>query len=244
MTDIASDVPAQPGSASVADTAARKTRAAADKAAELAGEAKEKLGDMAEAAGDALSEAAGKAGAAITDAADKAGEAITEATQHAITRLRNNAELPSERGVTSIANEVVEKVAGIAAREVPGVYDLGGDAARVFSEIRERLHLGEESKAQGVSVRLAGKQAEISVTLVLEYGFVVSSVTDKVREKVISSVEALLELDVTAVDILVDDIHVDGDGKVGDDILRAADYDTSTKGVIVGTKAPAVAAAK
>jgi uncharacterized alkaline shock family protein YloU/uncharacterized protein YjbJ (UPF0337 family) len=237
MTDIASQVPAQPGAASAADATSRRTRAAADKAAELAGEAREKLGDMAEAAGESLSEAAGKAGAAISDAADRAGDAINDATQHAITRIRNNAELPSERGTTSIANEVVEKVAGIAAREVPGVYDLGGNTARVFSEIKERLHLGEESRAQGVHVQLSGRQAEVHVTLVLEYGFVVSSVTDKVREKVISSVEALLELDVTAVDILVDDIHIEGDGKIGDDVQRAADYDTSTKGVVVGAKA-------
>jgi uncharacterized alkaline shock family protein YloU len=161
---------------------------------------------------------------------------IAEATANAMTRLRNNAELPSERGHTTIANEVVEKIGGIAAREVPGVYDLGGDTARVFSELKERLHLGEESKAQGVSVKLSGKTAEISVTLVLEYGFVVSSVTDKVREKVISSVEELLELDVTAVNILVDDIHIEVAGPVGDDLARAAEYDSSTKGVVVGAK--------
>jgi uncharacterized alkaline shock family protein YloU len=223
MTDTA-EIPAQ--------TAASKSRAAADKAAELAGDAREKLSEMADMAGDA----AGKAGEAISEAADKAGDVIAEATQHAMTRMRNNAELPSERGHTTIANEVVEKIAGIAAREVPGVYDLGGDVARVFSEIKERLHLGEESRAQGVTVRLEGRQAEISVTLVLEYGFVVSSVTDKVREKVISSVEALLELDVTAVNIHVDDIHIEDDGKVGDDMARAADYQTATKGVVVGKK--------
>ena len=223
MTDTA-EIPVQ--------TAASKSRAAADKAAELAGDAREKLSEIADKAGDA----AGKAGEAIGEAADKAGDAIAEATQHAMTRMRNNAELPSERGHTTIANEVVEKISGIAAREVPGVYDLGGDVARVFSEIKERLHLGEEGRGQGVTVRLEGRQAEISVTLVLEYGFVVSSVTDKVREKVISSVEALLELDVTAVNIHVDDIHIEDDGKVGDDMARAAGYDTTTKGVVVGKK--------
>ncbi len=119
---------------------------------------------------------------------------------------------------------------------MPGVYDLGGNVARVISGVKEFLHLGEESQRQGVHVVLQGRQADISVTLVLEYGFVVSSVTDKVREKVISSVEALLELDVTAVNIHVDDIHIEGDGKTGDDVARAADYDTATKGVTVGKK--------
>ena len=72
------------------------------------------------------------------------------------------------------------------------------------------------------------------MTIVLEYGFVVSSVTDKVREKMISSVEALLQLDVTTVDMLVDDIHVDHDGPVGDDAERAHGYNSRTEGIIVG----------
>ncbi len=232
------DIPTQPGVEDIepgkplTEAARKRANAVAEKAGELADQARE----TAEKAGEALSEAAGKAGVAIGEAADKASEAITEATQQAMTRLRNNASLPSERGATTIANEVVEKISGIAAREVPGVYDLGGDTARMFSELKERLHLGEESKAQGVSVRLSGAAAEISVTLVLEYGFVVSSVTDKVREKVISSVEELLELDVTAVNILVDDIHVPDPGPVGDDVARAATYSTATKGVTVGKK--------
>src|SRR5205085_10128226 len=97
------------------------------------------------------------------------------------------------------------------------VYDLGGDVARIFSAVKERLHLGEESAAQGVSVKLEGKTAEIEVVIVIEFGFQVFSVTEKVREKVISSVENLLGLDVTAVDVSVDDVHIDEDGPVGTD---------------------------
>jgi len=94
----------------------------------------------------------------------------------AVTRIRNNASLAASRGTTTIANEVVEKIAGIAARDVPGVYDLGGDTVRLLSSVREKLHLGDESKAQGIAVKLNGKKAELSITIVLEYGFVVSFV--------------------------------------------------------------------
>ncbi|HKD98645.1 MAG TPA: Asp23/Gls24 family envelope stress response protein, partial [Micromonosporaceae bacterium] len=221
------DIPEQT-SASTAVEAAKSGRgragAAADRASEMAGEAFDKAGDMLHDAGDKLQDAAGRAGEVLSEAAGRAKEELTEAATAAITRIRNNATIPAERGTTTIANEVVEKIAGIAAREVPGVYDLGGDTARVLTAVRERLHLGDESKAQGVSVKLQGKEADLSITLVLEYGFVVSSVTDKVREKAISAVEHLLGLDVTNVDILVDDIHVDNDGPVGDDATRAAGY--------------------
>jgi uncharacterized alkaline shock family protein YloU len=179
-------------------------------------------------------EMAGRAGEAIAQATDEAGERISGATQAAVTRIRNNASLPAGRGTTTIANEVVEKIAGIAARDVPGVYDLGGDTVRLLSSVREKLHIGDESKTQGIAVKLNGKEAELSITIVLEYGFVVSSVTDTVREKTISAVETLLGLDVTNVDILVDDIHVDQDGPVGDDAGRAAGYSSGTQGITVG----------
>ncbi len=195
---------------------------------------KERAGEVLGQAGDAVHDAAD----AVQDAAGKAYEATREAAGNLVTRIRNNATLPAARGHTTIANEVVEKIAGIAAREVPGVYDLGGDTARLLSSVRERLHLGEESAAQGVSVKLEGKQAEITVVIVIEFGFQVFSVTEKVREKVISSVENLLGLDVTAVDVTVDDVHIDDDGPVGNDAERAATYSPETKAIVVGAQHP------
>ena len=226
MTDVVSGVPAQPTD-SPAPEAAQAEQSTVDqykeKAAEVAAEVKENVGDALETAGEAISETAGKV-----------AEATKEAASSVVSRIRNNASLPAERGKTTIANEVVEKIAGIAAREVPGVYDLGGDAARLFSSVRERLHLGEESAAQGVSVRLEGKTAEIEVVIVIEFGFVVYSVTEKVREKVISSVESMLGLDVLAVDVTVDDVHIDDEGPIGNDAERAAGYSTDTKAIVVG----------
>jgi uncharacterized alkaline shock family protein YloU len=186
--------------------------------------------EVATQAGEALD----RAGDAVQEAAGRAVDATREAAVNTVSRIRNNASVPAERGTTTIANEVVEKIAGIAAREVPGVYDLGGDVARMFSAVKERLHLGEESQAQGVAVKLEGKTAEITVTIVIEFGFQVFSVTEKVREKVISSVENLLGLEVTRVDITVDDIHVDDEHPVGSDAERAAGYSAETKAIVVG----------
>ncbi len=127
-----------------------------------------------------------------------------------VDRLRNNAELVVDRGTTTIADEVVEKVAGIATREVPGVHDLGGDVARVFAGLRERIGLGDadDDTDRGIKVRLDGRRATVDVTLVIEYGFVVRAVTDKVRANVIGAVENLLDLEVTEVNIRVDDVFV------------------------------------
>jgi len=161
---------------------------------------------------------------AVSDAADRAVEATRTAFDTAARRLRNNAELAADRGSTHIRHEVVEKIAGIAAREVPGVYDLGGDVARMFSAVKERIGLGDADADQGVKVTLEGRTAKIDVVIVIEFGYVVHSVTDTVRVKVINSVENLLGLEVTGVDVIVDDVHVDDDGPVGNDEARAADY--------------------
>lgn len=239
MTDTSAEVPAQTATAPAAEPAyapaAEATEAPAaeaekstvdafrDRASEVASDVADKAGEAFKEAGDAVQEAAGRA-----------AEAAKEAASNVVTRLRNNATLPADRGQTRIADEVVQKIAGIAAREVPGVHDLGGDVARLFTAVRERLHLGEESAAQGVSVKLEGKNAEIVVTIVLEFGFQVYSVTDKVREKVISSVENLLGLDVTSVDVAVDDVHIPDDAPVGNDAERAAGYKAETTAIVVG----------
>jgi len=183
---------------------------------------------------DDVRERAAEVADRAADAAERAVGATKEAAANVVSRIRNNATVPAERGQTTIANEVVEKIAGIAAREVPGVHDLGGDVARVLSSLKEKLRLGEESAAQGVSVKLEGKTAEIVVVIVIEFGFQVFSVTEKVREKVISSVENLLGLEVVAVDVTVDDVHVPEEGAVNADAERAKGYVAETKAIVVG----------
>ena len=258
MTDVAAEAPAQTGEAGTHDTPPSAGQPAAEgqdtvntqpaaegqptvdgqPTAEPGPSTVEAIQERASAAAadlaDRASGALDKAGAAVSEAAGNAVDATREAATNVVTRLRNNATLPASRGHTTIANEVVEKIAGIAAREVPGVYDLGGDVARVFSAVKERLHLGDESRAQGVSVRLEGRNAEIEVVIVIEFGFQVYSVTEKVREKVISSVENLLGLEVTAVDVTVDDVHIDEDAPIGNDAERAAGYNPETKAIVVG----------
>jgi len=186
-----------------------------DRAQDIAGRAAERAGEVASDVADRVS-----------DAVDRAAQASGRVAAQVVDRLRNNAELTAERGKTTIANEVVEKIAGIAAREVPGVYDLGGDVARVFAAVKERIGLGEaDEDNRGVRVRLEGSTAGLDITIVIEYGFVVFSVTEKVRAKVISSVENLLGLEVTEVNIVVDDVHVEENaGLAGNDEARAATY--------------------
>ncbi|WP_213454227.1 Asp23/Gls24 family envelope stress response protein [Rhizomonospora bruguierae] len=236
MTDVVSEVPAQRASdeAGAPTPAAPETPAAPAASGALVGTVVPSATRPAptppispaspteQPIGERVNEVVARAG----DAVERAAAASGRVASHVVERLRNNAELAADRGRTTIANEVVEKITGIAAREVPGVYDLGGDVARVFAAVKERIGLGDvgDDSDRGVSVRLEGRSAVINITIVIEYGFVVHSVTEAVRVKVIHSVENLLGLEVAEVNILVDDVHVDHSGPVGDDEARAAGY--------------------
>ncbi|TWS20675.1 Asp23/Gls24 family envelope stress response protein [Tsukamurella asaccharolytica] len=110
------------------------------------------------------------------------------------------------RGTTSIADVVVSKIAGIAAREVNGVYDLGGSAARVVGKIRETLP-GAPDLTQGVSVEVGEKQAAVDVGIVADYGVAIHDLATGIRNNVIDAVEKMTGLEVTEVNVTVHDVH-------------------------------------
>jgi len=111
-----------------------------------------------------------------------------------------------QHGVTTIADVVVAKIAGIATREVDGVYDLGGQAARVVGKLRETLP-GAQSLTQGVNVEVGERQAAIDIGIVAEYGVAIHDLADGIRSNVISAVENMTGLEVTEVNITVHDVH-------------------------------------
>ncbi|MGI9093698.1 MAG: Asp23/Gls24 family envelope stress response protein [Mycobacteriales bacterium] len=125
---------------------------------------------------------------------------------------RTDSTLHSPQGRTSIADGVVQKIAGIATREVSGVHNLGTGSARVFGALRERIPgSGGPAITQGVAVEVGEKQAAIDLDIVVEYGVAIAQLATNIRHNVISSVERMTGLEVIEVNIAVDDIHLPGD---------------------------------
>jgi uncharacterized alkaline shock family protein YloU len=128
----------------------------------------------------------------------------------ALAERRGPGDLPArQRGTTAIADDVVEKVAGFAAEQVDGVFDLGGDVARALNTIREKFRLGEGNSRRGVHVELAGRSVRITLTLVIQFGHPAMQVAEQVRENVIAAVETMLAMDVAEVNVIIDDVHVE-----------------------------------
>jgi len=119
--------------------------------------------------------------------------------------------LQTEKGQTTIADPVVTKVAGIAAREVGGVYQLGGGMARAMGAVTQRLPGSSDSSGQGVSVEVGEKEAAVDLTVVIEYGESIPKVAQQIRENVIRRIEGICGLAVTEVNVAVNDLHIAGD---------------------------------
>lgn len=117
---------------------------------------------------------------------------------------------PSD-GTTTIADIVVSKIAAIATREIDGVYDLGGGAARAVGKLRENIPGASPDITQGVSVEVGERQAAVDVGLVANYGVAIHQLAESVRANVIEAIEKMTGLEVTEVNVAVYDIHLDTD---------------------------------
>ncbi len=120
--------------------------------------------------------------------------------------------LQTDKGQTSIADPVVTKVAGIAAREVGGVFQLGGGVARALGAVTQRLP-GQDSSTQGVSVEVGEQEAAVDLTVVIEYGESIPRVAQQIRENVVRRIEGITGLSVTEVNVAVNDLHLPGDDR-------------------------------
>ncbi len=128
-----------------------------------------------------------------------------------ITAAATSSALSSEKGKTLISDQVVSKIAGMATREVSGVYNLGGGSARAVGALRERIPGSHTNFSQGVTVEVGERQAAMDVDLVADFGVAIADLAAGVRRNVISSVERMTGLEVTEVNITVHDVHLESD---------------------------------
>jgi uncharacterized alkaline shock family protein YloU len=137
----------------------------------------------------------------VVERSDSAGSA---------TMLSDEA-VDGERGRTVIGDNVVAKISGVAASEVPGVHAMGSGISRTFGAVRSRVPGGRPNAAQGVSVEVGERQTAIDLDIVVEYGVSIADLAMIVRENVINSVERMTGLEVVEVNISVADIHLPDD---------------------------------
>jgi uncharacterized alkaline shock family protein YloU len=130
--------------------------------------------------------------------------------------------LTSSDGQIAVAENVVQKIAGKACREIAGVHAMGTSGTRAFGAFRDRIPGSTgPNVAQGVGVEVGETEAAIDLDIVVDYGVSIAELGRSIQRNVKQTVERMTGLRVVEVNIAVDDVHLPADG----------DQDTTTSRV-------------
>ncbi len=112
---------------------------------------------------------------------------------------------------------MVEKIAGLAARDVDGVHAMGSGISRTLGAMRDRVPGGGKSVTRGVSAEVGEVQTALDLEIVVEYGVSIADVARSVRENVVNAVERMTGLEVVEVNIAVSDVKLPDEDDDQDD---------------------------
>jgi len=101
-------------------------------------------------------------------------------------------------GSVKIADDVVAMIAGLAAMEVDGVSAMAGNISK---ELMSKV--GMRNLAKGVKVEILGKRVIVDMAIIVNYGFNIPAISQKVQLKVRSAIENMTGLHVTDVNLRV-----------------------------------------
>lgn len=108
-----------------------------------------------------------------------------------------------ELGTVKIADDVVAVIAGLAATEVEGVVSMAGN---ISNELMSKM--GVKNLAKGVKVEVFNKTVKVDLALVVAYGYNIPAVSQKVQEKVKSTIENMTGLDVSDVNVRIAGVNM------------------------------------
>ena len=111
-----------------------------------------------------------------------------------------------ELGEVKIADEVVAIIAGLAATEVEGVSSMAGN---ITNEIV--IKLGMKNLSKGIFVELLDNEVKIDVAINIAYGYSIPEVSEKVQDKVKTTVENMTGLEVAVINVRIASVDMTGD---------------------------------
>lgn len=131
--------------------------------------------------------------------------------------------LATEDGKISVAQSVVQKIAGVACREISGVHAMGAPTSRAFGALKERIPGSSgPNVAQGVGVEVGETQAAIDLDIVVEYGVGIADLGRSIQRNVKQAVERMTGLQVVEVNVNVDDVYLPADDSDQDSQSRVS----------------------
>jgi len=119
--------------------------------------------------------------------------------------------LQQEKGKTIIADSVVARIAGLAAREVEGVHALVATGLGQAVVGLARAVTRQQSRDTGILVEVGEKEAAVDVKISADYGVNLPAVAAAVRNNIITRVEGMTGLIVKEVNVAIVDLFFPGE---------------------------------
>jgi len=113
-------------------------------------------------------------------------------------------EVIAEKGKIRISNEVIMLIAKKSAEEVDGVISFSGGPPVGIMEFFSKTTAAKK----GVKIKNEETQVVINLSVVVKYGVVIPEVIKVVQEKVKKSIEAMTDIEVSKVNVFVQDIQI------------------------------------
>lgn len=130
-------------------------------------------------------------------------EEVADNIQEKGDKIKEAEEIERKTDTLTFDDYVIEKIAAIAARDIPGVLELKGG---FFSGITEAFASNTDTNTQGVSVEVDENNVVVDLKAILEYGQSAPRIFTKVKQTIKEKVKEMTGLNVTAVNMKVSDI--------------------------------------
>jgi uncharacterized alkaline shock family protein YloU len=138
-------------------------------------------------------------------------EGITSTMQQ-VTPEGSEERLPEEgevNGRLTIKNDVVAKIAGMAAREVQGVSPASGGLMSAVSGITPGSNSGDADAKKGIKAEVGERQAAFDLSLIVDWGYNIPAVVSEVRRRISQRVSEMTGLETTEINVEVTDVNLD-----------------------------------
>ncbi len=130
-------------------------------------------------------------------------EEVKDNIQEKVDERKEEKEIEKRTDTLTFDDYVIEKIAAIATRDIPGVLELKGG---FFSGITEAFASSTDTNTQGVSVEVDENNVVVDLKAILEYGQSAPRIFTKVKQTIKEKVREMTGLNVTSVNMKVSDI--------------------------------------